>query len=119
MRQYQEKSQENRNITPFSGRRTGCCAMETEQIYQELKDLAEKIGVVVSEQSFRASGLPVKSGFCLIKGQMHCIIDKNITLAKKTMILAQSLCDLPHESFYVVPAVRACIRKYGRKKKSD
>lgn len=89
--------------------------MKPEQIYQELKDLAEKLGVTVSEQSFRTSGIPVKSGFCVIKGKMHCIIDKNITLHKKTKVLAQSLVDLPHENLYVVPAIRDIINKYGRK----
>ncbi|WP_319409896.1 hypothetical protein [uncultured Desulfosarcina sp.] len=89
--------------------------MRPEQIYQELKDLAEKLGVTVSEQNFRASGIPVKSGFCLIKGKMNCIIDKNISLHKKTTILAQSLCDLPHEKMFVVPAVRDIIQKCGRK----
>ena len=92
--------------------------MKPEQIYQELKDLAEKLGVTVSEQSFRATGIPVKSGFCLIKGEMHCIIDKNINLQKKTVILAQSLFELPHENLFVVPAVRDLIQKYGRKDNS-
>ncbi len=92
--------------------------MKPEQIYQDLKDLAERLGVTVSEQSFRASGIPVKSGCCLIKGELHCIIDKNITLHKKTTVLAQSLFDLPHENLYVVPAVRDIIIKHGRKKNS-
>ncbi len=89
--------------------------MKPEQIYQELKDLAEKLDVTVSEQSFRASGIPVKSGFCLIKGKMHCIIDKHLTSHKKAVILAQSLFGLPHENLFMVPAVRDHIRKYGRK----
>ncbi len=93
--------------------------MKPEQIYQELKDLAEKLEVTVSEQSFRASGIPVKSGFCLIKGKMHCIIDKNITLRKKTVILAQSLFELPHENLFVVPAVRELILKHGRKNNNN
>ncbi len=92
--------------------------MKPEQIYQELKDLAEKLDVTVSEQSFRASGISVKSGFCLIKGKRHCIIDKNITLHKKTAVLAQSLFELPHENLFVVPAVRDLIKKYGRKRSS-
>ena len=92
--------------------------MKPEQIYQELKDLAEKLDVTVSEQSFRTSGIPVKSGFCLIKGKMHCIIDKNITLHNKTTILAQSLFELPHENLFVVPAVRDLIQKSGRKDNS-
>lgn len=90
--------------------------MKPEQIYQELKDLSEKLGVIVSEQSFRASGIPVKSGFCLIKGAMHCIIDKNITLRNKTVVLAQSLAELPHENLFVIPAVRDILKKYGRRK---
>ncbi|MBR9987024.1 MAG: hypothetical protein KFF68_14060, partial [Desulfosarcina sp.] len=67
---------------------------------------------------FRASGIPVKSGSCLIKGKMHCIIDKNIALHKKTVILSQSLFELPHENMFVVPAVRDHIQKYGRKDNS-
>ena len=89
--------------------------MKAEQIYQDLKDLAEKLDVTVSEQSFRTSGIPVKSGFCLIKGKMHCIIDKNISLHKKTKILARSIADLPHENVFVVPAVREIIQKYEYK----
>jgi hypothetical protein len=90
--------------------------MNPEQIYHELKDLAEKLDVTVSEQSFRSSGIPVKSGFCLIKERMHCIIDKNISLKKKSTVLAQTLAALPHENLYVVPAVRDFIKKHERKK---
>lgn len=89
--------------------------MKPEQIYQELQDLAEKLGVTLSEQNFRASGIPVKSGFCVIKGKMHCIIDKHLSLQKKTRVLAQALVGLPHESIYVVPAVRDLLHKASRR----
>jgi hypothetical protein len=89
-------------------------AMKPEQIYQDLKDLAEKLSVTVSEQSFRASGIPVKSGFCLIKGKMHCIIDRNISLQNKIKVLAKSIADLHHENIYVMPEVRELINKYSK-----
>lgn len=91
--------------------------MKPEQLYQELKDLAEKLGVTVSEQSFRAAGIPVKSGFCRIRGEMHCIIDKKIPLRKKTEVLARSVCRLPHENVYVVPAVRDLLQKQAQRQK--
>ncbi len=91
--------------------------MKPEQIYQELKDLAEKLGVTVSEQSFTAAGIPVKSGFCRVKGKMHCIIDKKIPVRKKTDVLARSICHLPHEGHYVVPAVRDLIKRYETRDK--
>ncbi len=86
--------------------------MKPEQIYHDLKDLAEKLGVTVSEQSFRTSGIPVKSGVCLIKGKLHCIIDRNIGLQNKIAVLAKSLVGLPHENVYVVPEVRDVIVKF-------
>jgi hypothetical protein len=85
--------------------------MKPDKLYQELKDLAEKLGVTVKEQSFRATGIQVKSGFCLIKGEMHCIIDKNISQVKKANVLAKSLHDLPLENVFIIPAVRDFIRK--------
>lgn len=91
--------------------------MKPEQIYQELKDLAGRLGVSVSEHNFRTSGIPVKSGFCLIRGEMHCLIDKNISLHQKTKILAGALFDLPHENLYVLPAVRETLQKLGAKNK--
>jgi hypothetical protein len=93
--------------------------MKPEQIYQALKDLSEKLDVRVSEQNFRTTGIPVKSGFCLIKGEMHCIVDKNISLHRKINVLAQSLSGLPHENLYVVPAVRDIIKKNTPKKNSE
>ncbi|PIE67687.1 MAG: hypothetical protein CSA23_02615 [Deltaproteobacteria bacterium] len=86
-------------------------SVKSEQIYHELKELAEKLDVTVSEQSFRATGIPVKSGFCIIKGRMHCIIDKKLTVSKKTHVLARTLAAFPLENLYMVPAVRDMIGK--------
>jgi hypothetical protein len=87
--------------------------MKPEQIYHELKELAEKLDITVSEQSFRATGIPVKSGFCIVKGKMHCIIDKKLSISKKTDVLARTLADFRVEDLYVVPAVRDVIQKAG------
>ena len=94
-------------------------AMKPEQIYQDLKDLAEKLGMTVSEQSFRASGIPVKSGVCLIKGKMNCIIDRNISLQNKIKVLAKSLVGLPHENIYVLPEIRDVINRFTPGPKRD
>ncbi len=92
--------------------------MKPDQLFEELKDLAEKLQVIVSEQSFKATGIPVKSGFCVVKGDMHCILDRNIGVYKKNQVLAEALADLPHEHLYIVPAVRDFLIKQGKKKVS-
>ena len=93
--------------------------MKPEQIYRDLKDLAEKLGVTVSEQSFRTTGIPVRSGVCLIKGKMHCIIDRNIGLPNKIDILAESLGSLPNEDIFVVPEIRDLLNRFRKRPEKD
>ena len=85
--------------------------MKPEQIYQELKDLAEKLGISVSEQNLRKSGISVKSGLCKVKGKQIIVMDKHKSIYKKNVILTSFLKELPHENIYVVPAVRELISK--------
>jgi hypothetical protein len=79
-----------------------------------MKEIAEKLGVTVSEQNFRKTGIKVESGLCKIKGKKVFIIDKNRSIQKKNEILATFLSKMPHEDVYVIPAVRELIKKYSR-----
>ena len=91
--------------------------MKPEKLYQELKDLAEKIGIHVSEQNFRiTTGLRVKSGFCKVKDQDHCIIDKHLKLNKKMEILAECLTENAAEAIetvFMIPAIREYMERFG------
>ncbi len=93
--------------------------MKPDKLYQELKELAEKLGITVAEQNFRNTGIRVKSGFCKIKDQDHCIIDKHIKLNKKTDVLAECISEHPHEDIYVVPAVREYLERFKPLKKEQ
>jgi len=88
--------------------------MKPEQIYQELKDLAEKLNITVSEQNLRKTGLNVKSGLCKVKGKQIFIMDKHKSIHKKNKILVSLLKELPHENIYIVPAVRELISEPER-----
>jgi hypothetical protein len=88
--------------------------MKPEQIYDELKNLAEKLGVTVEEHNFGATGVKANSGLCKIRGKPVFIMDKNKSIAKKTRLLAGCLAQLPHENVYVVPAVRELLTEMRR-----
>ena len=88
--------------------------MKPETIYQELKDLAEKLDITVSEQNFRSTGVKAKSGLCKVKGNYLYIIDKHKSIHKKNKLLAECLRQMPHEEIYVVPAVRDLLNKYQK-----
>lgn len=80
--------------------------MKPEQIFQQLKELAEKLDIIVSEQNFASASIPVKSGYCKVKGQQRFIMDKHLTLYKKNKILATFLSRYSIEDIYVVPKIR-------------
>ena len=87
--------------------------MKPEQIYQELRGVADKLGVGVEEHNFRNAGIRVKSGACIVHGKPMVIIDKHKSIGKKIRILASALSKLPHEGVYIVPAVRELIARYA------
>jgi len=85
--------------------------MKPEQIYQELKELAEKLNIHVSEQNLRQTRVKAKSGLCKVKGQNCFIMDKHKSIHEKIELLAECLSKMPHEEMYIVPAVRELLRK--------
>ena len=87
--------------------------MKPEQLYQELKDLAEKLEINVSEQNLRIAGIKVKSGLCKVRGKNMFIMDKHKSLHKRVKILATHLAQIPHENVFIVPAVRVLLEKYS------
>jgi hypothetical protein len=92
--------------------RKGVAALKPEKLYQELKDLAGKLGITVSEQNFRNTGIHVKSGHCKVKEIDHCIINKHLKLNKKIEVMGECLSLFPHESVYTVPAVREFLESF-------
>ena len=90
--------------------------MKPEQIYQELKNISEKLGIAVFEKNFKDAGIKVKSGFCRVKEEDRFIIDKNKHINKKIKLLASFVSTLNHEDIYAIPAAREAIEKYKHKK---
>jgi len=84
--------------------------MKPEQIYQELKELAEKLNITVTEQNLRQTGIKAKSGLCIVKNRQRFIMDKNKTISEKNELLADCLAKMPHEEIYVIPAVRKLLK---------
>jgi len=80
--------------------------MKPELLYQNLKDLAERLSIAVEEQNLRKTGIRVKSGLCKVKGNYRFVMDKHLSIYKKNQVLAACLKKLAHEDIYIVPVVR-------------
>lgn len=89
--------------------------MKQEDIYQNLKELAEKLNISVSEYNFKLATFPVKSGLCTIKGKLHFVMDKHLSIHKKTKLLGAMLKQYPLETIYITPLVREFLEKCSDK----
>ena len=87
--------------------------MKPEELYENLKQLAERLEIKVSEENLKRSGIKVKSGFCKVRGNKLFIIDKRLKAHKKVDMLAEFLSSMPHEEIYIVPAVRDLLGRYS------
>ncbi len=88
--------------------------MKPDQLYEDLKNLADKLNIDVSEQNLRSSGFKIKSGLCKVKGKKLYIMDKKLPVHKKNNALAACICQFGHEDVYVVPAVREFLQRFTK-----
>ena len=86
--------------------------MKSDQLYQELKELAEKLNITVSEQNLRKTGIIVKSGLCKVKAKYVFVMDKNKSVHDKIKVLASCLSKIPNDDIYVVPILREILNEY-------
>ena len=91
--------------------------MDPHAVASELKDLAEKMGVTVSERVLANAPVHVQSGLCTVKGKPVLIIDRNLEVHDKIEILLDCICTMPYDDYYVVPFVRELISDYLKNRK--
>ena len=93
--------------------------MKSERLYDELKQLAEKLGIEVLEQNLKKSGVRVKSGFCIVKQRRLYVMDKHQPIGKKVMLLAECLAGFDHQHLFVVPAVRDVLMRFEKSQQPE
>ncbi len=89
--------------------------MKPKHQYQYLKEVAEKFNISVSEHNFCISGIQVKSGLCIVKGQKKFIMDKHKPIYDKIEILATCLANFPLDDVYLKPDIRELLDKFNKK----
>ena len=90
--------------------------MKSQQLYQHLTELAEKLSISVLEQNLSQSGMPVQSGLCKVGSRYIYVMDKRLPLKHKIDLLADCLADFDLEKIYMVPALRGLMLKHKHSK---
>ena len=86
--------------------------MKPLQLYQGLRELADRLDVQVTEQNFRHTGIKVKSGLCKVRGATVFVMDKHKSLNRKIALLAECLSRMPRDDVYILPVIRDLLKKH-------
>ncbi|MBI9074453.1 MAG: hypothetical protein JEZ02_03500 [Desulfatibacillum sp.] len=89
--------------------------MQSDKILSELKGLAEKIGIKVTEQVLKSPGIHVRSGLCKVRGEDRFILDRKLNLGDKVELLADCLCLQDTNGVFLVPQLRDLLVKHRRR----
>ncbi|MCW8817985.1 MAG: hypothetical protein OQK52_08950 [Ignavibacteriaceae bacterium] len=79
---------------------------EFEEIFQELKSVADQLGA-----SVRFEKGDFKGGYCIIYDKKVIVINKMTNLQRKVMILSSALKELGIDEIYLSPRVREIIEE--------
>lgn len=89
-------------------------ARQDEALCEELKTLAEKLGVRVREEILlREVGYRVRSGLCRVRGEDVVFLDRHLTPGERVEVLLVALDGRDLETHYVSPALRRLLERRG------
>ncbi len=80
--------------------------MKTEHIIEELEDAARRLGAELRREKGDFRG-----GRCTIEGEMVVLLNKRHPPEVRLSVLAESLRDMPVDTVYLKPSVRAALEE--------
>lgn len=79
----------------------------TEELCEELKTLAERLGLRVREEVLlREVGYYARSGTCRVRGQEVLFVDRSLPITERVAVLTDELRQRDLNGVYVSPALR-------------
>jgi len=80
--------------------------MTQEQILKELEALATNSGIAIRYEKGDFEG-----GYCVLKAERLIVVNKKLSPARKSSVLAQGLAEIGIEDRYLKPAIRDYIEE--------
>jgi hypothetical protein len=83
-----------------------------EALCEELKELAQRLGVRVREEVLlREVGYRVRSGGCRVRGEDMILIDRNLSAADRVQVMIDALAGRDFETHFLTPALRGLLER--------
>jgi hypothetical protein len=88
--------------------------MQSRQVLEYLKDLAERLGVEIVYQKLEEEEFTVRGGLCKVNGNFKIFIDRSQSVEDQISIVAQGLASFDTEEVFLFPYIREVLEKARR-----
>ena len=85
--------------------------MNDEVLFNQLEELAEKLGIAIRYENINVENSPGTGGLCRIKGEYVLILHSRLTVREKIRILTGALRQFDLNEIYVRPVLRELLEK--------
>jgi hypothetical protein len=88
--------------------------MTSEELFESLKSLAGEMGIKIRFETGNFEG-----GYCLLREEKMLVINRRVTITRKTRTLALGLHEFGLENVFLSPALREAIEDEVAKAKQE
>jgi hypothetical protein len=87
---------------------------DEEVLLNQLKELAEKLGIEVCNENVSLEESSGTGGLCRIKGKYILFIHSHASIHEKIQVMVQSLRKFDLEDIYIKPAIRKLLDEFAQ-----
>jgi hypothetical protein len=87
--------------------------LDEEVLFNQLKELAENLGIEVCNENISLEESSGTGGLCRIKGKYTLFIHSHVSMNKRIQVMIQSLRKFDLENIYVKPAIRKLLDEFA------
>ena len=80
--------------------------MNEEVLLNQLKDLAEQLGILVRDENINIEESSSSGGLCRIEGEYVLILNSKATVKEKNQIMIDALQQFDLSDIYIKPVIR-------------
>ncbi|NTW77751.1 MAG: hypothetical protein HGB33_08315 [Syntrophaceae bacterium] len=86
--------------------------MNEESLLNQLKELAEKIGISVRDENIDVEESSSSGGLCRVEGKYILILNSRAAVKEKNQVMIKALQQFDFTEIYIKPAIRELLEGY-------
>jgi hypothetical protein len=86
--------------------------MNEEVLLNQLKELADKLGILVREENINSEESSSSGGLCRVEGKYVLLLNSKVTVKEKNQVMIKALRQFELSDIYIKPVIRELLEGY-------